>query len=192
MSTCLSQPPPDSLSSHRSLAASSVTLRDRDGDGDGDDHNGLSPLEWEVTHTSPHYTFDPLRDTDTITALHNWGVELFLKHPLGEPTKPAQTLGQLFERTSTANRNISISAPSEVLVGLGVNGEVLVASVGVGDEIALEDSLLRSDRVDILCMVAGVVLHLPRNTAGALKALEIPCHTLTDPFLFLKSAANTS
>jgi hypothetical protein len=31
--------------------------------------------------------------------------------------------------------------------------------------------LLRSDRVDILCMVAGVVLHLPDNTTGLLKSL---------------------
>jgi hypothetical protein len=169
MSTCQSLPPLDSLSSHRPLAASGTTHGD--GDGDGDDHNGLSPLDWEVTHTSPHYSFDPLRDPDTITALYSWGVVLFLKHPLGEPTKPAQTLGQLFERTSTANRNVSISAPSEVVGGPGVHGGVLVVSVGVGDEVALDDSLLRSDRVDILCMVAGVVLHLPDNTTGLLKSL---------------------
>lgn len=157
MSACLYQPPSDSVPTHRPLGAS-ITH--------GDEHTGLSPLLWDVTHTSVHYTFDPARDTDTITALYKWGLELFLKHPLGEPSKPAQTLGQLFERTSTANRNVSISAPSGVVGGLGVNGGVPVMSIGVGDEVALNDSLLRSDRVDILCMVAGVVLHLPKSISG--------------------------
>lgn len=165
VSDYLSQPLSDSPPTHRLLAVSNIAH--------GDEHTGLSPSEWEVTHTSPHYTFDPTRDTETITALYNWGVELFLKHPLGEPSKPAQTLGQLFERTSAANRELSISAPSGTVGGSRVNGGVLVASVGVGDEVAVDDSLLRSDRVDIVCMVAGVVLHLPPNAAGVCSLLRI-------------------
>lgn len=161
---------------------------------------------------------------------------MFAEHPLGEPLKIAQNLGQILRRGSVVESS-SISAPSLAVsripvdstlrypdvvpdgvgVGDGVGdgdgvgvvstggwmSNVLRAafygaadgsrrqsapvgrgneretaqererekkrevvesvSVGVGSGLAVQDTLLRSDRVDMLCMVAAVLFHDPPN-----------------------------
>ena len=47
-------------------------------------HPGLSSEEWEVQHTSAAFSFDAIRDTETVNRLYAWGVGMFLKFPLGE------------------------------------------------------------------------------------------------------------
>ena len=45
------------------------------------------------------------------------------------------------------------------------------ASVGVGSGLAVQDTLLRSDRVDVLCMIAGALLHDPPTIGYSLTIL---------------------
>ena len=188
-----------------------------------------------------HFTFDRFEDLKVVNCMHNWTLKMFAEHPLGEPLKIAQNLGQILRRGSVVESS-SISAPSLAVpripvvdgtlrspdvvpnsVGVGVgdgDGDGVVStggwmsnvlraafygaadgtrrqsapvgrgneretaqerekekekergrekevvesvSVGVGSGLAVQDILLRSDRVDVLCMVAAVLFHDPPN-----------------------------
>ena len=149
----------------------------------GTSHPGLSTHEWEVRHTSPYYTFDSVKDRDTINKLWEWAVGLFLNCPLGDPIKHTQTLHDLLSQISSAEVSISATVP---FVHIDPNNNdnnnnnnvkknnknknnsknnnqypqnIELISIGVGEGIALNDLLLRCDRADVLCMVAAVIVH---------------------------------
>ena len=126
----------------------------------GSEHPGLSSEDWEVRHTSEEFTFDEVNDTETIQKMFHHGVSLFLKHPFGDVTKSTLTLSQLLEKIESNEESISATLIHTIPIKKSKNIlRKMMTSQGVGDDIALTDKLLRSDRADILCMVAGVVVH---------------------------------
>ena len=126
----------------------------------GSEHPGLSSEDWEVRHTSEEFTFDEVNDTEMIQKIFHHGVSLFLKHPFGDVTKTTLTLSQLLEKIESNEESISATLIHTIPIKKSKNIlQKTMTSQGVGDDIALTDKLLRSDRADILCMVAGVVEH---------------------------------
>ena len=125
-------------------------------DGTAVEVKEISLIDWDLTFATNLCKFDRKKDSNYITTLHEQAVTLFSKCPLGDPIKPGQTLGQLFERFES-NKLMSISAPCEGIVT--VRDTRPSVSVGVGDGVAYNESLLRCDRVDIICMIAAVIFH---------------------------------
>ena len=126
----------------------------------GSGHPGLPSEDWEVRHTSEEFTFDEVKDTEMIIKLFNYAVSIFLKFPFGDVTKSTLTLSQLLERIESNEESISATSVHTIPIKKSKNiQQKKMTSVGVGDDIALNDKLLRSDRADILCMVAGVIVH---------------------------------
>ena len=58
-------------------------------------------------------------------------------------------------------------------------------SVGVGSGLAIQDTLLRSDRVDMLCMVAAVLFHDPPTIGNSLAIRMLLADSLISCPLFL-------
>jgi hypothetical protein len=125
-------------------------------DTDGTLSEEISLLDWDLRFATNQCKFDPKKDSNLITKLHDHAVMLFSKFPLGDPIKPTQTLGQLFQRLES-QKLMSVAAPCEGVVT--VRDTKLSISVGVGDDVAQLESLLRCDRVDINCMIAVVIYH---------------------------------
>jgi hypothetical protein len=136
--------------------AGSASQVEEGNDTDGTVSEEISLRDWDLRFATNQCKFDPKKDSNFITKLHNHAVILFSKFPLGDPVKPTQTLGQLFQRLES-QKLMSVSAPCEGVVT--VQDTKLSISVGVGDDVAQLESLLRCDRVDINCVIAAVIYH---------------------------------